>query len=277
MFGALEVSVACPVLCDTCETIDDNSNSADTAASSGESGGKNAGAVVGIVILLLLLTAAVAFIYITRVRDAKDETAGGSNMAAAPVTAFENPMYAEPVAVRGPDSSMVAIMDNLHTAGLNDHASDGRHLQSTESSPAASSGSNDETHNETSYNAVEPTANSANVVVFGESQAGGPAEEAFGGFGEASSDAVGGAGGSAVQAVALFDYAAGDEEDVSFEKGDEFVEIEDAEEAGWLKGTVVRTGASGTFPSNYVKLEGAAAVNSGTQKTISGVSNGMDL
>lgn len=262
MFGALEVSVECPVLCDNCETS--------TAASSGESGGKNAGAVVGIVILLLLLVAALAFIYITRVRDAKDETAGGSNM---PVTAFENPMYEEPVAVLGHDSSMVAIMDNLHTSGLNNHASDERSIHSTESS--ASGGSNDETQNETSYNAVEPTTNSANVVVFGESQAG---EEAFDGFGE-SSDAVGGggAGASAVQAVAVFAYAAADDEDVSFEKGDEFVDVDDAEEEGWLTGTVVRTGASGTFPSTYVKLEGAAAANSGFQKTISGVGNGMDL
>lgn len=82
---------------------------------------------------------------------------------------------------------------------------------------------------------------------------GGGAEEQFGGFEEEHNS-------HPVQAVALYAYAAADDEDVSFEKGDEFVDVEDAEEEEWLKGTVVRTGASGTFPANYVQFEDGAAV-----------------
>ena len=265
VFGSLEVSVECPVLCDNCETIGNgNSNVVDAAASSGDSGGMNGGAVVGIVILLLLLAAAVAFIYVTHVRNAKEDTAGGSS---APV-AFENPMYDAPV--QSHSSSMVAMMDDLHTKGLNDNALDERSVHSTQSLV-----STDETHNESSSNAVESTANLANVVVMDAS--GGAAEEAFDGFGE-SSDADGGAKASAVQAVALFAYAAADDEDVSFEKGDTFADVEDAEEEGWLQGTVVRTGESGTFPDSYVqRADAAAAVDSGVQMTLSGVGAGMEL
>lgn len=62
------------------------------------------------------------------------------------------------------------------------------------------------------------------------------------------------AGAQPAQAVALFAYTAADDEEVSFDKGDEFVDVEEAEE-GWLKGTVVRTGATGTFPANYVSMQ----------------------
>lgn len=178
VFGRLEVSVECPVLCDNCETSGNaNLNVDDDAAcaSSGDSGGKNGGAVVGIVILLLLLAAAVAFIYVTRVGNAKEkDTAGGSSVPAA----FENPMYDEPV--QSHNSSMAAMMDDLHTKGLNDNALDERSVQSTQSLV-----STDETHNESSYLAVESTANSASVVLVDESLAGGSAEEALDGFGYA--------------------------------------------------------------------------------------------
>lgn len=66
------------------------------------------------------------------------------------------------------------------------------------------------------------------------------------------------AGTTPVQAIALFAYTAADEEEVSFEQGDEFVDVEDVEE-GWSKGTVLRTGGAGTFPSNYVQFEENAA------------------
>merc|ERR1711935_122655 len=134
-------------------------------------------AAIAVPVVLVLLLAAVAFIYVTRVRNAKD-TAGGSSMPAA----FENPMYDEPV--QSSNSSMVVMMDDLHTKGLNDNA-----LRSVHSSQSPVS--TDETHNESSYLAVESTANSANVVVVDESPAGGSADEAFDGFGE-SCDADGG-------------------------------------------------------------------------------------
>jgi len=106
-------------------------------------------------------------------------------------------------------------------------------------------------------NAVESTANAANVVGVDASLAVGSADEKFDGFGEAP-NAEGDARASAVQAVALFPYTAADDEDVSFEKDDEFVDVEEAEE-GWLKGTVLRTGETGTFPANYVQSDDAAA------------------
>ena len=152
----------------------------DNCFASGDSDGKNGGLVVAIVIPLLLLAAAVAF-YVTRVRNAKEEdTAGGSSVPVA----FENPMYDEPV--QSHNSSMVAMMDDLHTKGLNDNALDERGVHSTQSLV-----STDETHNGSNYVAVESTANSANVVVVDESLAGGSAEEAFDGFDE-SCDADGG-------------------------------------------------------------------------------------
>lgn len=131
----------------------------DNCFASGDSDGKNGGLVVAIVILLLLLAAAVAFIYVTRVRNAKEEdTAGGSSVPVA----FENPMYDEPV--QSHNSSMVAMMDDLHTKGLNDNALDERGVHSTQSLVTT-----DETHDESNYVAVESTANSANVVVVDES------------------------------------------------------------------------------------------------------------
>ena len=87
-----------------------------------------------------------------------------------------------------------------------------------------------------------------------------PASEEFGGFDDAAAAASSSSGGAATQAIALFAYTAADGEEVSFEKGDEFVDVGKAEEDGWLKGTVVRTGAAGTFPANYInQSDGAAA------------------
>jgi len=211
VFGTLEVSNACPVLCNNCDTNDGTSNPVNTFASSG--GGKSAGSTVGIVILLLLLVAAGAFIYATRVRNAEEETAGvgGSSMAAA----FENPMYEE--AGQG-SSTMVAVMHDLHTKTFNDAAFDERSIGSTKSS---ASGANNETHNleEEQFDSFADTNNGqsqgdtyecefdcgfegptgasveqheqtcARNPVVGRSLAGGAVEESFGGFGE-SSDAV---------------------------------------------------------------------------------------
>ena len=56
-----------------------------------------------------------------------------------------------------------------------------------------------------------------------------------------------------INAVALYDYAAADADEVSLQEGDVVVDVMEAEE-GWLKGTVARTGVRGTLPTNYVKV-----------------------
>merc|ERR1712166_527477 len=67
-----------------------------------------------------------------------------------------------------------------------------------------------------------------------------------------SNDAV--ADARPIEAVAVFAYEAADAEEVSFQKGDAFVDVKESEE-GWLVGTVIRTGATGTLPSNYVEFQ----------------------
>ena len=50
---------------------------------------------------------------------------------------------------------------------------------------------------------------------------------------------------------------------MSFEKGDAFVGVERSKRRrSWVVGTVVRTGATGSLPSNYVELQECANSNS---------------
>jgi amphiphysin len=53
-------------------------------------------------------------------------------------------------------------------------------------------------------------------------------------------------------AVALFDYTAQCETDVSFRAGD-LIAVKEKNESGWWKGTV--NGKTGDFPGNYVKMK----------------------
>ncbi|XP_030828087.1 LIM and SH3 domain protein 1-like [Strongylocentrotus purpuratus] len=60
------------------------------------------------------------------------------------------------------------------------------------------------------------------------------------------------AASSGPQYVAVYDYAAADEDEVSFLEGDMIINAE-VIDAGWMQGTVKRTGESGMLPSNYVE------------------------
>ncbi|XP_059150254.1 LIM and SH3 domain protein F42H10.3-like isoform X5 [Physella acuta] len=51
---------------------------------------------------------------------------------------------------------------------------------------------------------------------------------------------------------ALYDYSAADSDEVSFQDGDHIVDVE-VVDAGWMIGTVQRTGQHGMLPSNYVE------------------------
>ncbi|XP_013062497.1 LIM and SH3 domain protein F42H10.3-like isoform X4 [Biomphalaria glabrata] len=51
---------------------------------------------------------------------------------------------------------------------------------------------------------------------------------------------------------ALYDYSAADNDEVSFMDGDHIVNVE-VVDAGWMIGTVQRTGQHGMLPSNYVE------------------------
>jgi len=54
--------------------------------------------------------------------------------------------------------------------------------------------------------------------------------------------------------VALYDYTAADEDEVSFNEGDNIIYAEVIDD-GWMTGTVERTGSHGMLPSNYVELQ----------------------
>jgi len=54
--------------------------------------------------------------------------------------------------------------------------------------------------------------------------------------------------------VALYDYTAADTDEVTFVEGDIIVDGEEID-AGWMTGTVKRTGENGMLPSNYVELQ----------------------
>lgn len=49
---------------------------------------------------------------------------------------------------------------------------------------------------------------------------------------------------------ALYDYEAGDDDEIGFIEGDTITDVEEIDE-GWLTGTVERTGQRGMAPSNY--------------------------
>jgi len=50
---------------------------------------------------------------------------------------------------------------------------------------------------------------------------------------------------------AEYDYAAADEDEVSFSENDIFINVETVDE-GWVKGTLKESGKSGMLPSNYI-------------------------
>jgi len=54
--------------------------------------------------------------------------------------------------------------------------------------------------------------------------------------------------------VALYDYTAGDDDEISFNEGDIIVDVTVIDE-GWMTGTNERTGQHGMIPSNYVELQ----------------------
>ncbi|CAG5129205.1 unnamed protein product [Candidula unifasciata] len=51
---------------------------------------------------------------------------------------------------------------------------------------------------------------------------------------------------------AIYDYTAADADEVSFQDGDQIIDVE-VVDAGWMMGTVQRTGHHGMLPSNYVE------------------------
>lgn len=51
---------------------------------------------------------------------------------------------------------------------------------------------------------------------------------------------------------AIYDYAAADEDEVSFADGDVIVDVQQIDE-GWMFGRVERTGQQGMLPANYVE------------------------
>lgn len=54
--------------------------------------------------------------------------------------------------------------------------------------------------------------------------------------------------------TALYDYEAQDEDEIGFLEGDRFIDCESLD-AGWMVGTVARTGVRGMLPANYVERE----------------------
>lgn len=55
--------------------------------------------------------------------------------------------------------------------------------------------------------------------------------------------------------VALYDYTAADDDEISFVEGDNIIQCDPIDE-GWMNGTVERTGETGMLPSNYVEPQG---------------------
>ena len=53
--------------------------------------------------------------------------------------------------------------------------------------------------------------------------------------------------------VAMYEYDAQDDDEVSFVEGDHIINTECIDD-GWMYGTVLRTGAYGMLPANYVEL-----------------------
>lgn len=50
----------------------------------------------------------------------------------------------------------------------------------------------------------------------------------------------------------MYDYTAADSDEVSFKESDHIINAETVD-AGWMLGTVQRTGQHGMLPSNYVE------------------------
>lgn len=73
---------------------------------------------------------------------------------------------------------------------------------------------------------------------------------------EAPSAEHGGGGGTGSEsyAVALYDYQAGDDDEISFDPDDIITNLEFIDE-GWWRGTC--RGVHGLFPANYVELRDA--------------------
>jgi len=61
-------------------------------------------------------------------------------------------------------------------------------------------------------------------------------------------------GGSQPYAIALYDYQAGDEDEISFDPDEVITNLEFVDE-GWWRGTC--HGVHGLFPANYVELHDA--------------------
>ena len=59
-------------------------------------------------------------------------------------------------------------------------------------------------------------------------------------------------GGPQPYAIALYDYQAGDDDEISFDPDDVITELEFVDE-GWWRGTC--HGVHGLFPANYVELQ----------------------
>ncbi|TNY23430.1 SH3 domain-containing protein [Rhodotorula diobovata] len=55
-----------------------------------------------------------------------------------------------------------------------------------------------------------------------------------------------------VTAVAVYDYAADEEGELSFTEGQRITHVDKVDE-GWWSGRNAETGAEGLFPSNYVE------------------------
>ena len=68
---------------------------------------------------------------------------------------------------------------------------------------------------------------------------------------------VSAAGGNSSEYVAVYDYDAQDDDEVSFTEGDRIVDTE-AIDDGWMYGRVARTGQFGMLPANYVEPLGDA-------------------
>jgi hypothetical protein len=54
--------------------------------------------------------------------------------------------------------------------------------------------------------------------------------------------------------VAIYDYTAADDDEVSFMEGDVMIEVQVIDD-GWMEARVQRTGQFGMLPSNYVEKQ----------------------